>query len=708
MTEKKTSDQSQTRRTNLKRLLTPRHIAFVGGRAVEASINLCRASGFKGNIWTVHPKHREIAGIPCVASVADLPEPPDASLIAVSRTRTIDVVAQLAALGAGGAVSITGEFAETDNQGQILQKALQKAAGDLALVGPNCLGILNQFDGVAVWGGGNVYTSVPQNGIALISQSGYVAYSVSNVERAFPLGYVISMGNQAVLDAADFIDAMLDDNRVRAIGLYLEGLVDVAALSRAAMRALDSGVPLVVLKTGGTRESAELTKSHSGTLAVSNELWSTLFRRLGMVEVGSPKALVETLKLLGIADRSIGKRVYCAANSGGYTALISDKGRRLGLEFPLLTVDQQKALRERVPDLVHLSNPLDYNLPWASLSDPVIAETGLGILLDERCDLLVYFIDYPHLANVADVWRPTIDGIIRLSLKTRKTIAIASVLPEGLPLELRTELHAVGIPTLQGLDESMVAIAAAAHHASMRQEYLADPEPLGRLLPDPGTPSGHPVMLDEWQGKQHLAGYGLTVSEGATGALEDIMAAADKLGFPVAVKLLNKNLAHKHKAGAVCLDLHSREEIETSVAAIGTSVSAYDAELDTSQFLVERMIPGACAEFIIGVKHEPGLGLALLIGRGGTKVEELHDYETLLLPASDRQILTAIQELTIVKHLELNWTAQNVLLKAVRAITCFAETNRERLLELDVNPIILCDNNEAIAADALIRWSPAR
>jgi acyl-CoA synthetase (NDP forming) len=158
---------------------------------------------------------------------------------------------------------------------------------------------MNMFDGMAVWGGDNVFSPVTGDGVALISQSGYVAYSVTNVEQALPLGYAISMGNQAVLNVADYIDVMLDDSRVRAIGLYLEGIVDIAAFSAAALRAVKQGVPLVALKAGGTQESAELAQSHSGTLAVDNEIWSALFRRLAIVEAGSPKALIEALKLLG-------------------------------------------------------------------------------------------------------------------------------------------------------------------------------------------------------------------------------------------------------------------------------------------------------------------------------------------------------------------------------------------------------------------------
>jgi acyl-CoA synthetase (NDP forming) len=402
-------------RENLKRLLKPRHIAFVGGKAVEDCINATRKSGFTGHIWAVHPQYTELAGVACVPSLADLPEPPDATLIAVSRERTVDVVAELNAMGAGGAVSIVGEFAETGEDGAALQTRLVTAAGDLALVGPNCLGVMNMFDGMAVWGGDNVFSPVAGDGVALISQSGYVAYSVTNVEQALPLGYAISMGNQAVLNVADYIDAMLDDPRVRAIGLYLEGIVDISAFSTAAMRAVKQGVPLVALKAGGTQESAELAQSHSGTLAVDNEIWSALFRRFAIVEAGSPKALIEALKLLGSPKPPKGNRVVAAANSGGYAAMIGEKGRNVGLDFPAPTKAQRNALRQTVPELVSLMNPLDWNLPWAAMSTPDTSDNGMGLLMDDRCDLLVYFVDWPRELDVADVWWPTLEGLIQLN-----------------------------------------------------------------------------------------------------------------------------------------------------------------------------------------------------------------------------------------------------------------------------------------------------
>ena len=689
------------RRKNLKRLLKPHHIAFVGGKAVEDCINATRKSGFAGEIWVVHPKYEELAGIPCAPSLADLPEPPDAALIAVSRERTIEVVAELSAMGAGGAVSIVGEFSEAGEEGAALQARLAEVAGDLALVGPNCLGVMNMFDGMAVWGGDNVFSSVTGDGVTLISQSGYVAYSVTNVERALPLGYVISMGNQAVLNVADYIEAVLDDPRVRAIGLYLEGIVDIAAFSAAAMRAVKQGVPLVALKAGGTQESAELAQSHSGTLAVDNEIWSALFRRLAIVEAGSPKALIETLKLLGSPKPPKGNRIVAAANSGGYAAMIGEKGRDVGLEFPAPTEAQRNALIKTVPELVSLMNPLDWNLPWAAMSTPDTSDNGMGILMDDRCDLLVYFVDWPREPKVADVWWPTLEGLIQLNNRMECPVVIASVLPDGLPADLQLRLVDAGIVTLQGLDDTLSAFSAAACYPELRAQILADAE--SRILPVPAAQAAEVTTLNEAMGKALLADHGVTVPACVTGTAEEVTTAADRLGYPLAVKLLNADLAHKNHAGAVHLDIKDASGLKHAITTIQDSVTRYNAHLDTTHFLIEGMVTTPRAEFIVGVSHKPGVGHALVIGRGGIDVEELKDFTTLLLPTSAAQIEEALHRLRITRRLQLQETDIAALTQTIHNITLFADHLRNKLVELDVNPILLDASGNVTAVDAYLR-----
>ena len=294
------SGRDFTHRNQIERLLRPRHIAFIGGNSAAEAIAMCEAGGFKGPVWVVNPKHRQIAGRDCYPSVDDLPQSPDASFLAVPREPTVEVVGALARRGAAGAVAYAAGFAEVDTTGRALEQALVEAAGTMALVGPNCFGVINQLDGVVLWGTADIKPTPVGGGVAVLSQSGYSLLNIVNNRRSLPIAYAISMGNQAVLNVADYMDAVLEDPRITAIGLYLESIPDPLAFSRAAATAQARSIPIVVVKGGSTELGAEMVLTHTGALVGSDDLYDALFERLGIIRVPSPAALVESLKMLSI------------------------------------------------------------------------------------------------------------------------------------------------------------------------------------------------------------------------------------------------------------------------------------------------------------------------------------------------------------------------------------------------------------------------
>ena len=322
------------RRANLKRLLKPRQIAFVGGGHLETCIALTRRAGYGGEIHVVNPKRDEIAGIACVPSIDDLAEAPDAAFVALSQERSIEAIGALARIGAGGAVCHVAGFGELGGEHRALQQELTEAAGGLAMVGPNCMGVLNAFDGVAMWGADGHLEPVDGDGVALISHSGAFLYGIVNVEQAYPMGYGLSLGNQAVVDTADAISCVLDDERVRVVGLYCEGLTDGVALGDALAKALAREVPVVLLAGGGVRAAAERSISHTGNLAVPKDFWHALADRYGLIEVTTLKQLIETTKLLAVTGAPRGRRLFAATMSGGAGSLIAEQAPAVGLELP--------------------------------------------------------------------------------------------------------------------------------------------------------------------------------------------------------------------------------------------------------------------------------------------------------------------------------------------------------------------------------------
>lgn len=694
-------DLEARRRANLRRLLSPRHVAFVGGQSVVEPIGLCRKAGFTGEIWAVNPKHRELAGAPCFATIADLPAAPDATFIGVPREITVDIVRQLAARGAGGCVAYAAGFAEVGEDA--LQARLVEAAGDLALVGPNCYGLLNSVDGVALWpsgwGGGRV-----ARGVAAIAQSGNIALNLTMNDRSVPFAYVVSAGNQAVLGIEDYIAVFAEDPAVGAIALYIEGLADIPAFTRAAASALQRGVPIVALKAGRSTLGAELALSHTSSLAGSDALYDALFDRLGVARVESVPQLLETVKLLSVAGAPAGNRLCAFTCSGGDSLLVADAAARAGVEMPAMTPEQAGAVRAQLPDFASVMNPLDYNVTlWG---DRDALTRCFSTVLAESYDAGMLVIDFPlnDPEGYASCEAAT-DAAIAAQRATGRPMLVTSSLPELLPRTARDKLHAAGVPAMQGIDDAVAAVAAAARFGARRRAVASDAGSLALPLVS-AVPTGREIV-GERESKQILAGYGLRVPEACLAGPEDAPSAAAALGFPVALKLALPVVAHKTEAGAVRIGLAGAGDVVAAVTEMRQSLSRLDPPVAPEQFLIERMAPAPVAELIVGVTRDPQFGLALVVGAGGVLVEMVKDSATLLLPTDRAAVGRALWGLKIAT-LIAGYRGRPAgdmaaAVDAVMAVAAFAEATRDRLVELDVNPLfVLPAGQGAVAVDALI------
>lgn len=691
---------------NLRRLMSPRHVAFIGGSVLSFPLGVCEQIGYEGEIWVVNPHHDEIVGHRCFASIADLPEAPDAVFLAVRRELSVEAVKELAVRGAGGCVCYAAGFAEVGEEGAALQAQLVAAAGDMALVGPNCYGILNYLDGVALWaspaGGEPV-----ERGVALVSQSGNISLNLTMTERSIPLAYVISVGNQAALGPGDFIAPLVDDPRVTAIGLYIEGLDDVPAFSRAAEYALAKGKPIVAIKVGRSEIASRLALTHTSSLAGSDELYDALFERLGIIRVKSLPALMETLKLLSVSDPLPGRRMGVLTCSGGDAALVADLAQDLGLELPSLSPTQADSLREQLPIYAVIANPLDYNTSiWGHVE--AMGECFTTLMAD-HFETTVLVLDYarPGLEGIEE-WDACIEAMIRARRATGKAAAVVSTFPELLPAPARETLIAGGIVPLQGLEVGMEALAGAAWYDAFQRANAARAAAGGLRLPN-SPPLGQAVTtLDEAESKDRLAAFGLTVPEGHIVAAEEAAEAAADIGFPVVLKVVDATLTHKSDSGALALNLTSEQAVADAVAEIRDSLASNG--LTSNRFLVERMVPGAVAELIIGIKQDPQFGLALVLGAGGVLVNLIEDSRALLLPIDRASVAAALDGLKAAKLLAgyrgKPAGDREAVIDAVMAVAGFAEAMRGSLLELDVNPLlVLPDGQGVVAADALVRMA---
>ena len=245
----------------LRRLLAPKSIAVFGSRGANFAIRESLAMGFTGPIWSVHPKRDELMGIKCLKSALDLPQAPDAAYVAINAESAIETVSQLNKMGAGGALLYASGFSELGDElkamGLERQQRLVEAAGDMPIIGPNCYGVINALDKAVLWPDQHGCQPVDK-GVGIITQSGNIGLNMTMQKVGLPIAYMFTMGNQAQVDIATVIDSMLDDPRVTAIGLHIEGIPDLTAFDAAARRALSLKIPIVAIKTGRTAAAAKI------------------------------------------------------------------------------------------------------------------------------------------------------------------------------------------------------------------------------------------------------------------------------------------------------------------------------------------------------------------------------------------------------------------------------------------------------------------
>ena len=677
----------------LRRLLSPRHVAVFGGRAAAEVVRQCQHLGFAGEIWPVHPRHEFMEGLRCYPDVAALPAAPDASFIAVPRQGTIELVAELSAHGAGGVICYASGFAEVGGEGVAMQQQLVAAAGDMALLGPNCYGMLNYLDGVALWpdqhGGQRL-----ARGVAIVTQSGNIGLNLTMQTRGLPLACLITVGNKAGASIEAIVEALLLDPRISAIGMHIEGLDDVAAFSRVALQALRQRVPLVALKAGSSDLGAQITMSHTSSLAGPDALYQALFQRLGVARVHDPAGLLETLKFLHVHGALPGRRIVSASCSGGEASLVADLAQARGLEMPALPAPAHQRLHAVLGNKVNVANPLDYHTYiWGDLAAQTECFAGL---LDCRFDAHLLVLDFPRQDRcAADAWQTTVDAFVAAQAGHGARGLVVSSLPEGLPEPVARQLLARGIAPMQGLADCPDAISHAADIGAA-QHRVAMITPL--QAPVPLTLAGA-RLLDEASAKQALARFGVPVPVGQVLGRAQVLPYAAALGYPVVLKALAPGLAHKTEAGAVRLNLQNDAELDAALDAMAPL---------SEQFLVEQMVRGALAELLVGVQRDPQFGLTLTLGAGGVFVELLRDSVTLLLPVTRADLLQALQTLQmwpmVTGYRGRAHGDVEALLDAVQATVAYATAHADRLLELDVNPLLVLPVGRGVlAVDVLIR-----
>lgn len=675
---------------SLERLLKPRSIAVFGGAQAQEAIRQCDRMGYKGEIWPVHPKKEEMLGRRVYRSVEDLPESPDAAYVAVNRYITIDIVRDLAAREAGGAICYATGFTEAGEEGSELGEQLLDVSGDMPLIGPNCYGLLNYLTGAMLWpdqqGGQRV-----DRGVAIITMSSNVGFNLTMQRRGLPIAYMVSLGNRIKFDLQDAIRAFAREDQITALGLFLETIPDPKAFEQAVTFAKDMGKPTVAIKTGRSEVAKKMVMSHTASLAGSDVLVSALFERLGVARVDSLEALIEALKVLHVLGPLDGGRVAAMSTSGGDLTLLADA---LGpkLNMPQLSEEVKRKFRQTLHERMVAANPFDFQMFYWNDEEHMAEQ--FTAFLEDNFDVALCLLDYPREDRCdQSTWRGAERGFVRAAQQTGTKGAVMATFSDTISEPVAKRLMEDGVANLAGIKDGIAGIQAA---VDVGVAWKQPPSP--PLLEIPDQLQDQPVkVLDEAEAKDHLARIGVPIPSGrvVTDTEEAIMA-AEALGYPVVLKALG--LTHKTEVNGVRLNLSNPEGVATAVAEV--------SELSGS-LLIEKMVEDVVVELLVGIAWDVQFGPFLMVGGGGILVEMMKDTVSLLLPASKERVLDALNTLKcapLFSGFRGGPPADlNAAVDVILAVAGMVEDDPTSIIELDINPLlVLPEGQGVVAADALI------
>lgn len=666
----------------LARLLSPRSVAVVGASADRAKttgrpVGYLLKHGFGGAIWPVNPRVAALDGLPCFPDIAALPGAPDAAIVLLGAERAVEAVRALAAKGCGAAIVLAGGFAEESGEGAARQAALRAAAGPMRLLGPNTIGLVNLREGIVLSASGALEAEgMRAGGISLVSQSGGILGAALSRGAARGLGFahLVATGNEADLEVADWLDHLAGDEATRVIALYLEGVRNPQAFRAAARRAAEAGKPVVAFKVGRSAAGAAAAASHTGAMAGEDRLFDALFRQLGIRRAERFGELLDIAQGLADGRAMRGNRVAVLTSTGGAGALLADACGLAGLALP----PPGEAAGARIAELTGLppgGNPVDLTL--AGLK-PEVMQGAMRALLDgPDHDALAVVVGSSALAQP----RLAAEAIAASRQGTDKPV-LAYVSPHA-PAILHA-LNAGGIPAVTE-PEAVAAVLRA----------LGPPLPPAPPLPPPEGFDLPPGPLDEAEAKALFARWGVApVREAVARTPEEAAALAEAMGGTVVLKALSRAILHKTEAGGVRLGLQP--------AQVAGEAAAMLARIPQAEgLLVQEQVRGG-VEMILGLRNDPHLGPAILLGTGGTLAELLDDVAIRLLPLRPGEAAAMLEGLRGRRLLE-GWRGAPpadipALLAAVEGFARLGAALGDRLVEAEVNPLFVMPAGQGVRA----------
>jgi len=698
----------------LNALLAPKSIAVVGAsndfsRIGGMLLKYLLKFGYRGKIYPVNPKYEDIDGIKCYSSIGNLPERIDTALIALAAKLVPDSLRECAQRGIKTAIVYSAGFAETGGEGRRKQEELREIIrqGEMKVCGPNCIGIVNFTEDIAMSFSGFLEADRLVSGnVGFVSESGALGGSIVNraQDRNIGFSYFISTGNEADLDLTDFMAFLIDDPNTQVIMAYVEGIRDTRKFAKVAKRALELGKPIVVLKVGETEGGKRVAATHTGSLAGSDAVYSAVFKQYGVIRVEEYDDLIETAMLFSKSKLPKGNRVGILTGTGGGAIILADKIAKNGLGLPALSQFTREQLSQKVESFATVGNPMD--LTGQLYSQPEMFKGVIQLFSqDENIDVVAVAISMVPGERARARAHYIIDAAKTVDKPFVSWWAAGNLSESAFGL-----LDESKVSLFKSPERCIKAVKSAVTYSQARERFLLKdkeppPPPIDSDKADTIFSTSEQTMT-EHEAKLLLALYGIPITreEVATSATQAAQI-AEKIGYPVALKVNSPQITHKSEAGGIRLNLTSKSALIKAYPELLANCQKYAPKAKIEGVLVQEMAKEG-VEVIIGVSRDPQFGLVLMFGLGGIFVEILRDVSMRLVPITRRDAEEMVRE---IKGYQILTGARGkpradieAIIDLLLKVSNLASDWGDSISELDLNPVVVFEDGQgAKVLDAL-------
>lgn len=697
-------------------IMKPKSVAVIGAstRAHTIGSDLMKRLveyGFKGSIYPVNPKGGEMLGLKVIPTVDELPDGVDLAVVIVNAQRVLDTVDACARRGIKGLVVISAGFKETGAEGRALEEALLERVRShgMRMVGPNCLGVVNTHPDVRL--DACFAESLPERGdIGFVSQSGALGGGILNILKDLNLGFAqfVSIGNQADINAETALENWENDDDVKQILLYMESIANPANFRKLAER-ISKKKPILALKAGRSAAGASAASSHTGSLAGTDRAADALLKQSGVIRELGLRELFSTAKVFSNCPIPKGNRVAIVTNSGGPGIMATDAVVSHGMEIAQLTDETKAKLKSFLPAAASVKNPVDM---IASAPIEHYRQTVETVLADPNVDMvMVIYLPFLGLADT-DV----ADALMEIkAAHPEKSIVGVFMTTSRFFAEL-ADRH-VSVPFYMYAEEAVDALA----RLDMQRRWIERPvgqipelavdAERARTIFRAAAAEGRKELTTR-ESLEVLDAYGVRICRsGMAKTVEEAVEIAERIGFPVVMKMTSKTTSHKTDVGGVRVGIRSAEALRREYADLVEKLEAKGLSDGLEGVLIQEMVEGK-REMVCGIASDPQYGPMVMFGLGGVFVEVLKDVVFRLAPLTDvdaAEMVRSVKAFKLLQGARGTTPAQidrveETLLRISRLVTDFPAVK-----ELDINPLMISEKSgEPIAVDGRIEIDAAK